>query len=151
MSNMDTNIYAMCRKRTCMTQEQWAEAIGVSPESVKRYESGLRVPPNVVVAQMVDVSGEKALALRHIANTSGSLGILPEIADANLQGATIKMINCVLRFVDAHRDRQLLQIAEDGIISQEERPIYDQILAEIQELIAAALEIRYCEEGREMG
>ena len=148
MSNTDLNIYAMCRQRAHMTQERWAEELHISAESVKRYESGLRVPSNYIVAQMVAVSGDESLALRHLLNTSQPLEVLPPVGDATLPTATIQLINRVLRFVDAHRDRQLLRIAEDGVISPEERPLFDEILSELQDLTAATLQIRYCDDER---
>ena len=43
MAPTDTNIYASCRRRTGMTQEAWAEALDVSVESVKRYETDVRI------------------------------------------------------------------------------------------------------------
>ena len=150
MANVDLNIYALCRHRAHMTQEAWAEALGISPESVKRYEGNLRVPPNAIVARMVNVSGDESLALRHILKSATELDVLPDVGHASLPKAAIQLINRVLQFADAHRDRQLLQIAEDGVISPEERPIFDTILSELQDLISVILQIRYCsDEGRE--
>lgn len=151
MSTPDTNIYAMCRRQTGMTQEAWAEALDISVESVKRYETFVRVPSNYIVAQMVLESGDTQLAFRHLLNTSRDLDVLPEINDTTLPTAAIQLINRVLKFTDAHRDRQLLQIAEDGVISEEERPLYNSILADIQDLVAAAYQIRYCADERREG
>ena len=151
MSGQGTNIYAMCRRQTGMTQEAWAEALGISVESVKRYETFVRVPSNYMVAQMVLESGDQQLAFRHLLNTSRDLDVLPQINDATLPTAAIQLINRVLKFTDANRDRQLLRIAEDGVISEEERPLYNEILADIQDLVAAAYQIRYCADERREG
>ena len=148
MSGQGTNIYAMCRRKTGMTQEAWAEVLGISVESVKRYETFVRVPSNYMVAQMVMESGDQQLAFRHLLNTSRDLEVLPEISGATLPKAAIQLINRVLKFTDAHRDRQLLLIAEDGIISEDERPLYNEILADIQDLVAAAYQVRYCADER---
>ena len=43
MASMGTNLYASCRRRTGMTQEAWAEKLNISVESVKRYETDVRI------------------------------------------------------------------------------------------------------------
>ena len=40
------NVCAACRKKAHMTQEQWAEALRVSVESVKAWEGDRRIPGN---------------------------------------------------------------------------------------------------------
>ena len=67
MALTDTNIYASCRRRTGMTQEGWAEALDVSVESVKRYETDVRIPPLHIVKAMADLSGDESLAYRFLA------------------------------------------------------------------------------------
>lgn len=151
MSVPDTNIYAMCRRRLGKTQEEWAEALGISVESVKRYETYVRVPSNYIVAQMIAESGDEQLAFRHLLNTSRDLGVLPEIGEESLPTAAIQLINRVLCFIDEHRDRQLLQIAENGVVSEYERPLYEEILADIQDIVAAAYQVRYCADERREG
>lgn len=144
----DTNIYRACRVKTRLTQEAWAERIGVSVESVKRYELGHSVPSNRTVVAMINESGYEALAIQHLINTSQSLDVLPGVAvDVPLSQAAIRMINRVRAFTRTHRDVQLLEIAEDGIVSDAERPLYNDILEDLQELISAAYRVRYANEG----
>ena len=143
MPTTDINIYALCRRRTGMTQEAWAEALDISVESVKRYELGVRVPPNYLVKEMVDISGDEALAYRHLANTSQILEILPSIESINLQAATIRLMNRMARFANQCRDRRLMEIADDGIISEDERPLYKEILDELTGIITAFYQLRY--------
>lgn len=151
MPAMDINIYAACRRRTGMTQEAWAEELDISVESVKRYETAVRVPPNFLVKQMVDISGDESLAYRHLANTSQVLEILPSIDNINLQAATIRLMNRMAHFANACRDRQLMEIAEDGVITDDERPLYAEILDELKSIIAAYYQLRYCTDSREEG
>lgn len=40
------NICAACLKKAHMTQEQWAEALYVSVETVKAWEGDRRIPSN---------------------------------------------------------------------------------------------------------
>ena len=74
------NLYQRARKATRLTQEEAAERIGVSPESMKQYESGRRVPPDGVVAKMVEVYDLPWLALEH-SRATDQLGVLPTAGD----------------------------------------------------------------------
>ena len=143
MAPTDTNIYAACRRRTGMTQEAWAEALDVSVESVKRYETDVRIPPLHIVKAMADLSGDESLAYRFLAKTTQELDVLPDIEMINLQAATIRMMNRMARFAAKARDRQLLEIAEDGIISEEEKPLYTEIMDELTGIITAFYQLRY--------
>lgn len=145
MAPTDTNIYASCRRRTGMTQEAWAEKLDVSVESVKRYETDVRIPPLHIVKAMADLSGDESLAYRFLAKTTQELDVLPDIEMLNLQAATIRMMNRMARFAAKARDRQLLEIAEDGIISDEEQPLYAEIMDELTGIITAFYQLRYFE------
>lgn len=148
MAPTDTNIYASCRRRTGMTQEAWAEKLDVSVESVKRYETDVRIPPLHIVKAMADLSGDESLAYRFLAKTTQELDVLPDIEMLNLQAATIRMMNRMARFAAKARDRQLLEIAEDGIISEEEQPLYAEIMDELTGIITAFYQLKfYTEEG----
>ena len=151
MAAIDTNIYRTCRVRTRLSQEAWAEKLGVSVESVKRYELDKSVPSNRTVVAMINESGYEALAIQHMILTSQSLDVLPGVeTDVPLSEAVIQLINLVYAFADDHRDRQLLRIAEDGIISEDERPLYNTILEKLQEIISAAYRVRYANDRREV-
>lgn len=146
MASMGTNLYASCRRRTGMTQEAWAEKLDVSVESVKRYETDVRIPPLHIVKAMADLSGDESLAYRFLAKTTQELDVLPDIDSVNLQAATIRLMNRMARFASKARDRQLLEIAEDGIISADEKPLYDEIMDELSGLVSAFYQLRYCKE-----
>ena len=149
MALTDTNIYASCRRRTGMTQEGWAEALDVSVESVKRYETDVRIPPLHIVKAMADLSGDESLAYRFLAKTTQELDVLPDIEMVNLQAATIRLMNRMARFAAKSRDRQLLEIAEDGIISEAERPHKAEILDELTGIITAYYQLKfYTEDGK---
>ena len=57
----------------------------------------------------------------------------------------IRLVNRIIRFADRNRDKQLLQIAEDGAIDEKERPTYDEIVRELNDIIGAAYTLRYAE------
>lgn len=146
MASVGTNLYASCRRRTGMTQEAWAEKLDVSVESVKRYETDVRIPPLHIVKAMADLSGDESLAYRFLAKTTQELEVLPDIDSVNLQAATIRLMNRMARFASKARDRQLLEIAEDGIISADEKPLYEEIMDELSGLVSAFYQLRYCKE-----
>lgn len=136
-------MYQRARKETLLSQEQAAEQLYISTESVKAYERGQRVPPNDVVCRMAETYGTPWLALEHLEATSGQLGVLPEITVQTLSTASIVLINRVLEFADRHRDRQLLRIAEDGIIDETERPEFEAIIHDLDGIIGAAFQVKF--------
>lgn len=137
------NPYQKARKTTRLTQEQAAERLGLSTESLKQYELGKRVPSNAVVWQMVQIYDTSWLALEHLRDTSEALGVLPEVTVQSLPTAAIQLINRVLDFADRHRDRQLLRIAEDGVIDEAERPEFDDIVRDLDGIVGAALQVKF--------
>ena len=137
------NPYQKARKTTCLTQEQAAERLGLSTESLKQYELGKRVPSNAVVWQMVQIYDTSWLALEHLRDTSEALGVLPEVTVQSLPTAAMQLINRVLDFADRHRDRQLLRIAEDGVIDEAERPEFDDIVRDLDGIVGAALQVKF--------
>ena len=72
--------------------------------------------------------------------------MVPEVQVLDLPRASIRLINRVIAFAEKHRDRDLLAIAEDGVISEEERPLYEEIVKELDGLIQAAMELKVSEE-----
>lgn len=148
MAELYSNIYARCRQRTGLTQEQWAERIGVSIDSVRSYEGGRHVPSCYIVRQMIFMSGYDALAYQHVISATSILDVLPDIkTDTPLPQAAIQLVNRVNDFLATHKDRQLLQIAEDGIVSEEERPMLNDILALAEDIVSAAYQVRYADDG----
>lgn len=142
MSLYDTNIYKTARIKAGITQEAAAEAIGISVESLKAYESYSRLPPNRVVDLMCIVYDALYLAYQHNRISSGEIKVVPEVQVLDLPRASIQLINKVIRFAEQHRDRELLQIAEDGVIDANERALFDEIMADLDELVRAALELK---------
>jgi len=139
-------IYQKARKTTTLTQEQAAEQLFISVESIKAYEQGQRIPPNPIVAKMAEIYDTAWLAMLHLQSTEGGLGVLPENTGVqSLPTAAIMLINRVLDFAERNRDRQLLRIAEDGQIDEKERPLFEEILEDLTELICAAYQVRYAE------
>lgn len=147
MSENYPTIYQKARKKARLTQEQAAEKLYVSVETVKAWEQRDRVPSNTAVMQMCEVYGTPWLALDHLRETADMLQVLP--CDIKLQGlptAAITLYNRVMAFANKYRrTEQLLEIAEDGAIDTEERELFSQIVEDLDGIISAALQIKYAD------
>lgn len=142
MAALYPNIYQRGRKVTLLTQEEAAERLHISPETLKRYEGGRLTPPDETVARMCEVYGVSWLALEH-AKATDRLGILPELEPKPLPMATISLTNRLRDAAD--RLSGLLRIAEDGVIDDAERPEFDDIVQDLRETIAAAYQVIYAD------
>ena len=146
MSALYPNIYQRGRKTTLLTQEEAAERLHISPETLKRYEGGRLTPSDETVARMCEVYGVSWLALEH-AQATDRLGILPELEPKPLPMATIALTNRLRAAAD--RLAGLLRIAEDGVIDDAERPEFDDIVQDLRETIAAAYQVIYADAKKE--
>ena len=147
------NIYKIAREAKGLTQEAAAEKLGISDSSIRAYETGQRVPPDEVVETMSDLYNALHLIVRHVrernamASADMARSIVPDIREVRLPEAIMELLDRVYGFVDAHRDRELLRIGKDGIIDDQERPIFDAIVAELGDLVEAAMAVRYAKQG----
>lgn len=136
------NIYKSSRADAGLTQEQAAELLSCSVESIRAYETGQRTPPDEAVRLMADLYGAPWLLIEHARETD-KLGLIPRSAGAKpFVLATIQLCNHMIAWAERQRARQLLRIAEDGIVDEEERPLYDEIAVELEGIAAAWLSLR---------
>lgn len=90
------------------------------------------------------------LCYQHI--QSGDLaGVLPQVGVRTLEHATMRLIRLIGRFAKDGRLDQLMEINEDGIITVEERPLHDEIMSELHEIVTAALELDFASGGAKNG
>ena len=147
------NIYKICRKSAGLTQEAAAERLGISVESLRAYETSQRVPPNEVVELMVILYNAQHLAYQHLRETNALYSsVVPEVRPKSVLEASAKLTNRIFAFAESHADRRLLRIAEDNIIDEGERPEFNAIMEDLQEIVEAALELRCANQnGRKEG
>ena len=132
MPGNGTKIYKACRNAAGLTQEQAAEGLNCSVRQLARYESGEQHVPDDVAYRMVVLYDSQLLAVQHLRLVSQvAARVLPPVAVLDLPRAAIRIINQVRRFAGRHREQELLDIAEDGVISPEERPLFDEIMEEL--------------------
>lgn len=138
----EKNIYKTARLSAGLTQERAAEKLGISVESIKAYETYTRLPPSHVLDGMCIIYDYIPLAYQHNRIASGEIKVVPEVEVLDLPRAALKLINRVLEFADRRQDKTLMKIAEDGVIDEAERPVFEAIVADLDELIRAAMEVK---------
>ena len=135
------NIYQTARKAAGLTQEAAAERLAVSDTSIRAYESGERLPGDDIVARMCAVYNVQYLGLQHLQLKTA---LLPDcVQEARPEPLPVAVIKLVRR---AHRSDQLMEIAEDGVISDGERALFEEITCELGDIVQAALALQYAEE-----
>lgn len=142
MPGNDPTIYKKARKTTHLTQEEAAEDLGLSVESLKAYEQGGRTPPNPVVERMAHLYGTPWLRLEHLLEISRDLGVLPEeIPVRDLPASALALFNRDAQLSPGCR--RLLLIAEDGVVDEGELADFQRISANILAVVAAGLQVLY--------
>lgn len=140
------NIYENARRTAGMTQERWAEALGISDSAVRQYEAGDITPSDEVVRRMIEVSMLQPLGYWHLCRKSDlAADMLPSVERLPLAQAVVQLLARIRDFDKQHHDDTLLEIAADGRIDDTEMPQYKQIVRDLQGIIQAALQIDFAE------
>lgn len=138
------NIYKSARELKGLSQETAAEQIGVSVESLGAYEQDRRRPPDSTVLRMAQVYDFPYLCYQHI-QSSDMGAVLPEVRRKPIEQATLRIVRLVSQLAQNGRLDQLMEITEDGIITADERPLHDEIMSELRQLVQSVLELDYAE------
>ena len=142
MDSSSRNIYKTARQTPGMTQERWAELIGVSADSVRLYESGRGLPSDEVVARMAEIAPMPVLGYWHLKHKSGIANdLLPDVAQVSLPQAVVQLLVAIRDFKESTDD--LLVIAADGIVDRQETSVFEDILESLDGIIKAALAVKY--------
>lgn len=137
------NIYKNARRSAGLTQEAAAERLGISVESIRAYETGVRIPPLDLVDLMVICYRSQEVGIAHLSAVSHmARSLLPAQPQQSLPEAALSLIDRIYAFADEHRDRELIRIARDGIIDRAERPAFDEIVRELEGIVQAAVALR---------
>ena len=139
-----SNIYQAARIAKGITQERAADAIPCSVRSLADYESGVRVPPAETVVRMAEIYDAQYLCYQHLRQTSEiAQRLIPDTGDLALPEAVLQLLDAVYAFADNKTDRRLIAIARDGVIDEQERPEYDRIVEDLQDIIKYAMAVTY--------
>lgn len=146
MQEEHRNDYKTARKFAGLTQERWAEAIGCSVRSIRDYETGVQIPPDDIVLSMCEISGHVAVAYWHMRNKSPlAAEVLPEVEQLPLPQAVVQLLCAINNFKDYHGD--LLSLAADGKITTSEAAAWENIVARLDAVIRAAIQVKVAEGG----
>ena len=145
MQDSCRNLYYNARKTAGLTQERWAEVLGISVESVRLYEGGVYTPSDEIALRMAETAGQQIICYWHLLHKSRCAGaVLPDVRLRTLPEA---VLNLIVKINDFSRGglESLTRLAADGKISQDEVLEFGEALAELREVVAAAYEIEYAQ------
>ena len=138
------NIDRIARDTAGLTQERWAENLGISTEAVRQYEAGVIMPGDDIVLQMAEISGQLILPYRHLVRKSRvAAAILPELDDE--LGLSESVLSLLIQIDDFREDglQKLMRIAADGKGSQDEEPGYREAMDQLLRLVKLAMSMSY--------
>lgn len=142
------SLYARYRKAAGYTQERAAELLGVAVRTLQAWERGESTPPNTRVLSMCDVYGTPTLAIEHLRMCDIiAYDILPPVKATPVAQAVCGLVSAIRRVEELHAGDRLLQIAADGKVDEIEKPVFDQLLIELEPVVAAVLALKYAREG----
>lgn len=122
-----------------------AKALEISQMSLNNYETGVTVPYPKVVAKMAEVYDAPELKYyycRNICEMKPSF-----VPDVNTDSEEIDVERLTLRLLKSLKDipsmkERLVDIAEDGIISDDEKEPFQKILEELNVIVKHASELQ---------
>lgn len=148
MSKEYESMYARHRNAAGITQERAAELLGVAPRTLQAWERGESTPPNARVLAMCDIYCSPTLAIEHLRyNSIIAYDVLPAVKAVPVAQAVCKLIRSIRKLEEIHAEDRLLQIAADGKVDEIEQTDFDQLLVELDPIMAAVLSLRYAVEG----
>ena len=144
MERGSPNIYKNARQTAGLTQERWAEQLGVTADTVRLYESGRNYPSDEVAARMAEVSGMPVLGYWHLKlKSSLANDALPDVARVPLPQAVVGLLAAMDTIQP--QVKELLMIARDGIVDAGETELFEDILDDLEDVVTAALAVKYAE------
>lgn len=148
MHENGSTIYAACRRSAGMTQERAAELLGVATRTLAAWETGERVPPDMRVADMVDLYGTPVLAISHLRTHSViARAALPAVEALPLPQAVCQLCAAIREVSSMDTESRLLRIAADGRVDELEAEEYYTLLRALDPLVQAVLSLRCAENG----
>lgn len=140
------NIYKTARTVAGLTQERWAEAVGVSVDSIRGYEAGNVIPADETVRAMSEISGLAPLSYWHLCNKSTlAADMLPDVEQLPLPQAVVQLLVAISEFSEDHAN--LLVLAADGKISPDEAVEWEGIKKRLDRVVKAAMQVKIAEGG----
>ena len=143
MQTENRNIYKKPREIAGYSQERAAELLDISVESLRAYETGRRVPPGEVVVRMMDLYNCQYLAVSHLRTSEACASFLPDVKLQYLPTAILRLQKELNDFLKCREE--VLDITCDGVISPEERPRWEKVLKELDDVSAAIMAVKFAD------
>lgn len=142
MAEQYRNIYQIAREATGLTQEKASEHLDISVDSLRAYEGDKRIPPDRVVIKMIEVYNTQYLAYQHL-KTADEVGriYLPNIEIKELPTAILRLQKEVSDFLKLKDE--MIDITYDGIIDEEEKPRWEAIMKELNDIVDAIMSLKF--------
>lgn len=141
------NIYCKCRKEAARYNEKLnsregaAELLGLSVSSLSDYELGnTKVVPVDKVVLMADLYNAPELKTYYCRDCCPLGASNPKVVLQDLDRIVVRAVSR-LRKLPGARDT-LLNIVEDGVVSDEEQPDLNEVLGALEEIAMTALELK---------
>jgi len=120
------------------TREQAVEQLPIGLRTLAGYESTDTVPCDIVV-QMARVYQDNTLLLKHLAQCPIGRVLIGECQTHSLQESVLYTRTELADVMEL--DREMSLAARDGVISPDERPLWERIVKEAQDGVKALLNI----------
>ena len=150
MDNSSVNALRRARMSAGVTQEKAAEMAGYSVDSIQAWEAGTRRASVEVLDTLALCYGAPWLAGMYLRELSqGSVGaVFPALEPGKpMPEAVLSVLEKVMQINENNAARRLVSLAADGKIDDQERPEYDKIMADLEDLCKAAMELKFAKEG----
>lgn len=140
------NLSRIGRARAGMSQEQWAEACGVSVRSIGDYEAGVKIPSAATVVKMAETAQLPVLCYWHMRQALDYAGaMLPPVEQLSLTHSVVVLIHELRKLERRNVVDRLLDMAEDGVIDEHERTDFDGVIELLRDLIQAAALVTFAD------
>ena len=144
MEKASGNIYRNARITAGLTQERWSEYLGISPDSVRKYEANEMTPGDDIVLRMAEVSGQLILPYWHLTRKSRiAAAILPELD--NELGLPEAVLSLLIQIDDFREQglQDLIRIASDGRVSESESEPFGRAMDQLLKVVKLAMQLSY--------
>lgn len=150
MADKGRNIYKTAREQAGLTQEVAAEALHISVKSIACYEAYQRYPDNDIANAMVVLYNNQFLAVQHLQLTAEGLSTPFLPLGIDIKDLPTSVLAFFKEFNELERCKnRLIEIAADGIVSEDEQADFDKILKEMDDVVRSIYTIKLSNSGRE--
>lgn len=148
MTEKGRNIYKTAREQAGLTQEVAAEALHISVKSIACYEAYQRYPDNEIANAMVKLYDNQFLAVQHLQLTAEGLSTPFLPLGIDIKDLPTSVLAFLKEFNELEKCKnKLIEIAADGIISEDEQADYDRILKEMDDVVRSIYSIKLSRKG----